>query len=860
MLARWRPAVRIALRSARRHPGRTVLVAALVVVPVLGTAFLDTAYRTAELDPGTDATRAMGAADATLIVTPTDRVVPVGTSWTDPPEARPRDPAAVDPARFLPTGTRMVPRRPESTVSIVTGDRTARTRAAELEWTDPAAAGLLSVREGRLAAAPGELTLSPALAHRLGVRIGQDVRPAGLAAQQVVGLAADPACRSCELAAGPPGWTGGPAALPDNYLLDLPAGVPADQALQARLARSGLFLLPRDAYLHPDRWAGPGGSTGADPTLLAVAVLVAGLGLLEVVLLAGTAFAVAARRQARDAALLLANGGRRADVRRLLLAQGAVLGTVGAVSGSALGVLAVVAGRRPLEALVDQDFGRLVVSPLDLVVTALAGVLAGVAAAVVPAWSAGRVPVVAALAGRRPPAPDRHRPAAAAVVAAVAGLAVAGVVAQWWAHARRDGTTSLAYPVGLVLGFGLTMVALTVLAPSLVGVAGRLAGQLRLTGRLALRDAARHRHRTGPAVGAVMVAVAGSVAVAFAVASYDQRDRDRYEPSLPLGWASVLVSTPDAGFGRVADQVAAVRSAASELPAGAAVPLESAQPPVGADGSTGFAQALPAGDCPVYSGTLGVGEPTARFVAGPLAADAAAALAAGKAVVTDPCLVSGGAVRVDVQRPGPASADPSEQLADVPAVVLQRPGWSGLPATVLPVAAARRLGLLPQTYQVVLPTSRMPTAGEEDRFRTALGPLGTMLQVERGYGAPYLPGFVALMGGAGLVTLAGVAISVTLSAAEGRADLATLAAIGAPPRRRRGLAMVQAALVAGLGVGLGLLLGAAVGVTILSGLDGYPLVVPWLPVLVIGLGVPVLGVLATGALTRSRLPMVRRLG
>ena len=39
------------------------------------------------------------------------------------------------------------------------------------------------------------------------------------------------------------------------------------------------------------------------------------------------------------------------------------------------------------------------------------------------------------------------------------------------------------------------------------------------------------------------------------------------------------------------------------------------------------------------------------------------------------------------------------------------------------------------------------------------------LQVERGYGAPYLPGFVALIGGAGLVTLAGVAISVTLSAA-----------------------------------------------------------------------------------------------
>ena len=45
---------------------------------------------------------------------------------------------------------------------------------------------------------------------------------------------------------------------------------------------------------------------------------------------------------------------------------------------------------------------------------------------------------------------------------------------------------------------------------------------------------------------------------------------------------------------------------------------------------------------------------------------------------------------------------------------------------------------------------------------------------------------------AAFVTLVGVAISVALSAAEGRADLATLAAVGAAPRRRRALAASQA--------------------------------------------------------------------
>lgn len=871
--ARWRPPLRIARRTARRSLGRTVLVASLVAAPVLGATFLDTAFRTADLTGEAKAEREMGAADATLSVTPYTRITVVGGNGVSTEQdVVQRDPATVRPAALLPPGSRLVRTVPRQTVTFAVGDRVTLAGAEQLDTRDPVTAGRLALRSGRLAAAPDEVALSPSLADRLGAGVGEEVRLARGAALRVVGLAADPSCRSCQLAAGLPGWTGVPGDRSDDYLVDLPDGAVVDRALRNALAGSGVLLVPRDALLHPEQWAEPGDSTYQDTTLLAIVVLVVGIGMLEIVLLAGAAFAVAARRQVRDAALVLSNGGRRADVRRMLLAQGAVLGVVGAVGGLALGVGTVLAAWSPLQRLTDQDFAGLVVSPRDLAVIGGIGVLSGIAAAVVPAWSASRVPVVAALAGRYGrPTRARSRITAAATAATVLGLVLAAVVSWLWAAARRaaegdpGGDPGLLYPLGMLAGFGIAMIGLTVLAPTLVALAGRLAGRLPLTGRLAVRDAARQRHRTGPAVGAVMVAVAGSVAVAFAVASYDEHDRDMYVPKLPAGWASVYLSYGGTPAG-VQDELALVRAAATELPATSAVPVETAVPIDPAARNYGGAswdydQATPC----TGSGQVGVGTATAGLIAGVRAAEAGAALAAGKAVVTDPCLIRDGTATLlitEPERSADGTPDPgrtAERRVRVPAVLLPSVA-RGLPSGAIGTRAATAAGLTGQASQVVLPTNRMPTDAEEDRARAALGLLGSNLQVERGYGAPYLGGFLALIGGAGLVTLAGVAISVSLSAAEGRADLATLAAVGAPPRRRRGLAMVQAALVAGLGAGLGVLLGAAIGLTVMSGLDSYPLVVPWPTVLLVGFGVPALGVLAVGLVTRSRLPMIRRIG
>jgi putative ABC transport system permease protein len=100
---------------------------------------------------------------------------------------------------------------------------------------------------------------------------------------------------------------------------------------------------------------------------------------------------------------------------------------------------------------------------------------------------------------------------------------------------------------------------------------------------------------------------------------------------------------------------------------------------------------------------------------------------------------------------------------------------------------------------------------------------------------------------------------VSLSAAEGRADLATLAAIGAPPRRRRSLAAAQAWVLGQLGCVLGVGVGALYGYTAHAAFGSPHFVVPWAEVGGIVVVVPLFAGLLAWLLTRSRLPMVSRI-
>src|SRR5262245_45155055 len=114
-----------------------------------------------------------------------------------------------------------------------------------------------------------------------------------------------------------------------SFLVDLPDSVDPFR-LQHDLFAHGVALAPRaEAIDPPPPPLDPG--TAIDPMGVAIAALVIGFGLIEVCLLAGTAFAVGARRQVRDLGLVAAAGGDARHIRRIMIETGRRHGRVGQV-------------------------------------------------------------------------------------------------------------------------------------------------------------------------------------------------------------------------------------------------------------------------------------------------------------------------------------------------------------------------------------------------------------------------------------------------------------------------------------------------------------------------------------------------
>jgi putative ABC transport system permease protein len=597
------------------------------------------------------------------------------------------------------------------------------------------------------------------------------------------------------------------------------------------------------------------------------------------------AFAVGARRQRRSLALLAATGAEPAHVQRVVLSQGLLVGVAAAVIGVplGLGIAAAVAAVAQSRAA---DWGPFEVSWRDVLLVALLGAGTALLAALAPACTMARQPVVAALQGRRITSAGAGRPALVGLLLMAVGLVIT-------LGALRSSRFSFAgyTELGVAAGAIPTVLGAVLLAPAALALAGRTATRLPLALRFATRDADRQRGRTAPAVAAIAATVAGVVALGISASSDAEQDRRTYSPQGPAGVAVITDYTELTGWEAVE---AAARAA---LPGEAVTVVRGlARPGPWSSDADGYQelQVCRSGERRV-GGRCGLG--LERY-SSPLGSDVLVGSDVLKALLPDlpaaqlsraQAVVDGGGVlvaaapgealsEVDLRltrfRPQPDGTERPQVQASVTAEAGRLPvDEAPFALAVVPEELADDLG---GAVPVAVTVGDGLTRSQEATLRRSVERLddGLSLRVERGYErSADRTVLLVLASIAGLVVLGGTLAATSLALSEARPDLSTLGQVGARPRTRRAVAGSYALVLGLVGAGLGVLAGvipgvaAAVSLTSNGGYgpgvlpvpgidDGEPsfyLDVPWWLLALVLVVLPLVSAGVAAAVTRSRL-------
>ncbi len=780
-------------------------------------------------------------------------------------------------------GARLVERR-SGDLRVVSEKGVATAEATEIDLHDPVVAGLFRLERGRLPKAPDEVVINGALMKK-GYALGDRLKLPGDTGSTtgstptVVGVVESTTVRDYPLAAGPLGSLGLKPEGSTTWLVD---GADVTWKQVRSLNEGGATVLSRSVVLHPPPSSEipeeVRGSGGTDSVTVSIAILVVVMTLIEVVLLAGPAFAVGARRQSRSLALLAATGGTPKQARRVVLANAVVLGLTAALLGALLGIGLAFAVIPVLQSFSGTWFGPFEVPWLQLVGIAAFGLVSALLAAVVPAHIASRQDVVAVLAGRRGDQPPSLRSPLIGLVLLGIGIAGAAVGAT-----RAGGETLIAFSaIFSVLGMIL-------LVPVVLGALSRLSRHLPLTLRYAVRDAARHRTRTVPAVAAVAATVAGVVALSIANASDAAENEATYTPSTSAGvgvLASYAAKTDWAAYRSVVERqvpgadVSEVRGIPPQTEDGSSttvtISLRGQEEPLLDRYGSALGSDLVVSDSALPPGMIGISPAEASR--------ASQALSAGGAVVFTPRRAPAGTTPVHAavsSYSGVGDGSESKDTAhDFDATLIQVAASEG-PQAVVSSKVARTLGVPVSQVALVL-TGVAVTKDQEAAVTEGAAAISdeTSFGVERGFQADDATRIVQLIlaGLGALLMLGGTLTATFLALSDARPDLATLSAIGASPRTRRRVAAAYALVVGVVGASLGALVGFIPGIAVsypLTRIDGVVsygsgyvsgnggsgpfLDVPWL--LVIGLVVllPLVTAAIVGLTARSRLPLVARL-
>jgi putative ABC transport system permease protein len=632
---------------------------------------------------------------------------------------------------------------------------------------------MLSLISGQYPAGAGQVAVTSGVASDFHLTAGSIWR-AGGATRRVTGIVANPQNLLDEFALVAPGQVTAPTQV--TVLFDArgvpPSGIGPTVATPQTVAEKALF----------------------DPETISLVAVV--LGMLLIAMVGAAGFTVLAQRRLRSIGMLAAQGATRSDIRLVVRANGVATGAVGAAAGFALGLLAWLAYRPQVQASGHHVVGVFQLPWTVIWVSMALAVLAAYAAAARPARAIARVPVVAALSGR-PPAPRRARHLAVpfglgflALAFFLLGVAGAGVGAS-------DSGNSKAQLQEVAAGFITLIVAVVLLSPACLAVLARTGGWTPVMVRLALRDLARYRARSGPALAAISLSVLIASIVSVVGAARFGDAIDYVGPNLtpsqlivyPPGYLSPNGPPP------TASQLAATRTAAQRIAASLddryLITLEAS------GGSLNYT-----GSGRDWSGTLYVATPQLLRAFGITPAQVSPrtdilTMRPGLSAMQHLQLWNTGKV------PQGTPCTPGSCLASPPIQEISTlPSGTSAPNTVITEHAMRQFRLTPATAGWLIQAPGGLTAAQVTDAKQTAATAGASIETVNN-----IPSYTQVTGAAtifGMVLALGIiAMSIGLVRSETAGDLRTLAATGASRAGRRTLTAATAGALALTGAVIG---------------------------------------------------------
>jgi putative ABC transport system permease protein len=650
------------------------------------------------------------------------------------------------------------------------------TDAIEVRAQDPKgrfAASTLRLRTGHYPTVDGEIAVTQALASALGVGVGQTIAADGRSLN-VVGLVENP------------------QRLSDKFILEPPSAVANAEALTVlfNAAQANVSEIPPSVQLgfvdrRPECHAfllclssGQSEQATAGAGALGLATLL----LLFVALVAASGFVVVAQRRQRQLGLLAANGATQRLLRLVVVANGAIVGTVAALAGTSLGTIAWFVGARWFEGPAGHRIDRHHVPILLLVAAVILAIVISTAAAWSPARVVARVPIVSALSARPPRPAPTHQSFIVAVVLLIAGpLGIARGI-----DTARDSMN----PLLLIGGVIALVVGIVFVAPAILGGLGRFGTRRSIAPRIALRDLARHRARSSAALAAVTLALAIAVAaIALASQATNSGNLSDHQVLVRVGEDRLLipVRTPD----QLAKLQAGIDTLARQLGA-TPLPLDVATGPteVAGRGNDSSRPAVVIGR-PVGNNIRDLG---VLYVATP---PVLARLGLSTSVVSG--------AEVLTSYVGPFEyANTEDRPAPPRTTTIASPPFTSMPAALAPPDAIAKHGWTISRSGWLLETTSAITAEQRRAARETAAAIGLTVETRDQQGGLGMIRTAATAIGL-LLALGILAFTLGLLRSETSRDLPLLTATGATSSIRRALSATTAGALAITGVVLGTL-------------------------------------------------------